>query len=253
MFRLPWTACAAIAGALALGLAAMSAGAEEPTAAGLFDKAIDNLTAQQGFHMKLDSEMAASKGVDPLVGGWEGWVLNPDVSFFKMVGGKGTEVVNKGEKSAYREGGRRAKWKLGMWSEDARRSDPMNYLRGFKQYSAGAEFLPEETFESIPCRIVQARPPADSVRGLLEGVGISEEDIDWPKSTLTLRLWVGKDDLLLRKAEADLDAVVLDPAGDSRKEPEKLRAKATFLIFKYNEEIGVDRLPEEVRELLALQ
>jgi hypothetical protein len=129
----------------------------------------------------------------------------------------------------------------------------MEYLRGFKEHAARAEFQPDEGIEGVPCRVVSARPPAETVKGLLEGVDISEEDIDWTRSTLTLRLWVGKDDQLLRQAVADLDATVIDPAGTKDRPPEKLLAKAVFKISRYNTDIGVERLAPEARELLQIQ
>lgn len=244
-----WITFATVACAATIACLVGARAEEKASAPSLFEKSIDGLTSQKSFRMKLDSVMEA-KGSAPVTGGWEGWVQNPDFSYFRTTGGQPLDVFNKGEKSAYREGGRQGKWRAGKWTADPRRADPMEYLRSLKQYSAGAKFLEDETVDKLKCRVVETTAPAETVRGLLEGVGIEEGDIDWEKSRLELRLTVSDDEdcVLLRRAVARLDALVVDPAGGK----EHLLAHATFDITEYNKPIPMEEVPPQVREILKL-
>ncbi len=271
-------------------LVAVPACGEEPAPGATLENAIDALEKQDGFHIELTAEMPNESGMDPFYYAWKGWMHNPDVSYFKMEGGPGTEVYSKGRTAVAREG-RRKNWRVEDAGDDSKRVDPLKHLREFKKHTTGATFLSEaivgeaqkngervrgvvvsETPETVvmrlaqgddvtfpradvtlsACRVVESAPPADSVRGLLDAMSIDEKDIVWERSKLSLHVWVGKTDGLIRKALASLDAEVNTPGAKPGTLADRIKPKATFEITDYNKDVGLDRIPADVRALLKL-
>lgn len=238
---------------LAFGIALVGLRAEEtPTAAALFERAMDNLGKQEGYHMSLEAESTVDeqgKMFTRITS--KGWVRNPDLGIFQVEGLKGAQgtVFHKGsillDKDAVRD-----KWwdgkDLPKRFQDVRLANPVEYLTEFRKLSTGASFAADEKIGERACRVVRLEIPTDAIKNFIGKMGILEEAIDWPTAKCSLRFWIGADDTLLLRGVADCEVTVLD--ADAGGTPTHLTPTAKFEIFDYNQGVGLDQISPGLKE-----
>ncbi len=208
MNRVGAFAFAVVLSALLAAPAARAQGETEIAAGAYFEKALENMTKKEGFHVRLGAEVSLGEGMAPMSITSEGWVRNPDLAFYKMtaMGGLETETYRKGNVSLRRDAA--GEWQVEEGEGglgDQRLANPMEYLNEFKKYSKDAVYLQNEKLNELECRVIKADPPAEAIRGFIGGIGIPEAAIDWKKAKLVFRVWISKDDSLVRQVIADLE------------------------------------------------
>lgn len=210
-----------VAVALALGLVAgigfAHAQDTELSAADLFTKSLEIVAKQEGFHIKLSAEVSLGEGMAPMAIVSNGWVRNPDLAYFKVtqMGGQEEETWRRGKKSLRRDA-------TGQWQleedqggrGDNKLTNPLEYLNEFSKYSKGASYLENEKLGDVECRVVKSTPPATAIRSFIGGIGIPEQAINWDTAKLSFRVWIGKDDFLVRQLIADLEIELAGMGGD---------------------------------------
>lgn len=200
--------------AAAVVLSPLWAGADPTSGKDAFTNALKNTKAAAAFRVKVGMEVTLGEGMQPMGISAEGWIKNPDLSYFKMngFGGMETEAFHKGTKSC-RKDAVTGEWVIEEGDEGdlggQKLQNPLEYVKAFEPFADKAELAGEEEItqgtEKIPCIVLKMNPPAEALKGFLSGMGLPDAAVDWQKAKVVLRSWISKDKQVFRQLIADVE------------------------------------------------
>ncbi len=246
------------AGLLAAAVAFAGDDISKMSAKDAMKKGNDNMVALPGYHVAIAVEVAS------LGGGLkaDGIYQKPDVYYLKT--DAGFEMYLKGKKSLAKDPANGA-WvepkdldpAVAMAVSVAQNINPAALLAMMGK-STNPKFRADEKVGEVDCKVVEVPGSPDDVKKLVEDQlkenpmtkGISPSQfLDTQKSKATYVAWIGKEDLLVYKLEADVHAEM--KKNDAFPLP-SMDQKMTCEFTKHGKELDLNA-PDDVKKKLGVK